>query len=508
MNPDPERIPVIIGVGQLNDRPADPRDGRDPVALATAACRIAAQDAAGGGDADAAADILAAVQYLGVVKQVSFPSLVDLAAPLAAALGIAPAFICQTAMPSGDSPVRLLNDAANLIGSGKISLALVGGAEALRTAAARVAAAEDGRRLDPVREAPHRTRTGYAAEHGLIAPTDVYPLYENAMRPSLGQSLDQAQAETGAIWSLFSQVAAANRHAWVRRSASAEEITCPSAANRPISFPYTKLQVANSSVNQGAAFLVASAAEARRRAIPESRWIYVGNGAAAREPDDLLARDRFDRSASMQAALAGALAVNGLSTGDLDAVELYSCFPCIVKLARREIDWPIDRPASQVGGLTFGGGPVGNYMSHAICAMAARLRESGGTGLLFGNGGLATSNHVLPLSASPLSAASFPRDYDVQQAAEALRQTVPPLDEGYIGPATVETWTVTYDRDHRPGGGAVIARTPEGARTLAAIAPEDAAVIALFTGGDGEAVGRAGKIVHRNGKRTWSLDLN
>ena len=45
------------------------------------------------------------------------------------------------------------------------------------------------------------------------------------------------------------------------------------------------------------------------------------------------------------------------------------------------------------GGLTFGGGPIGNYMSHAVASMVGKLRETGGKGLLFANGGYAT--HVL-----------------------------------------------------------------------------------------------------------------
>ena len=41
MTRNPERIPVILGVGQVNDRPADPRDGMDPVALMAEALRRA-----------------------------------------------------------------------------------------------------------------------------------------------------------------------------------------------------------------------------------------------------------------------------------------------------------------------------------------------------------------------------------------------------------------------------------------------------------------------------------
>ena len=38
---DPERIPVIIGVGQINDRPADPDQGMDSLGLMVAALRAA-----------------------------------------------------------------------------------------------------------------------------------------------------------------------------------------------------------------------------------------------------------------------------------------------------------------------------------------------------------------------------------------------------------------------------------------------------------------------------------
>ena len=37
---DPERIPVIIGVGQINDRPDDPDQGLDSLGLMVAALQV------------------------------------------------------------------------------------------------------------------------------------------------------------------------------------------------------------------------------------------------------------------------------------------------------------------------------------------------------------------------------------------------------------------------------------------------------------------------------------
>src|SRR3546814_6466407 len=63
--------------------------------------------------------------------------------------------------------------------------------------------------------------------------------------------------------------------------------------------------------------------------------------------------------------------------------------------------------------------------------------------------------------------ASFPQDFDYQAEAEAKRGPEPELVEDYAGPATIESYTVFYGRDATPKAGVVVARTPEGKRTLA-----------------------------------------
>ena len=130
---DPERIPVIIGVGQINDRPEDPDQGLDSLGLMIEALKIA--------DADAGGGLLAELDSLAIVDQISFHHLGKLCEPLAAAIGANPAINYQSAAPHGDTPVRLLNEAANRIGAGEVKLAAIVGAEALRTAAGRAAKA-------------------------------------------------------------------------------------------------------------------------------------------------------------------------------------------------------------------------------------------------------------------------------------------------------------------------------------------------------------------------------
>ena len=108
---DETRIPVIVGGGQINDRPADDEAGRDPLGLMQAALLVADVDAGGGW--------LSQIDTLAVVDQISFPELGDVSRPLADVLGASPRQCFKTRYPSGDSPVLLLNEAANRIAAGE-----------------------------------------------------------------------------------------------------------------------------------------------------------------------------------------------------------------------------------------------------------------------------------------------------------------------------------------------------------------------------------------------------
>ncbi|HXQ10219.1 MAG TPA: acetyl-CoA acetyltransferase [Caulobacteraceae bacterium] len=498
MADDPARIPVIIGVGQVNDRPTDPAAGLDPLGLMQAALKEADRDAGDGW--------IARLDSLALVDQISFRELGDLSAPLAEALGVTPRLCYETPYASGDSPIRLLNEAAQRIASGEVAVAAVVGGEALRTAAQRAAQAAGGSASDHniMRQGANRAPPSLRQRYSLLVPVDVYPLYENAGRAAYGQTLAEAQAESGKIWSLFSEVAAKNPGAWIRKPVSPEEIVTPSAANRPIAFPYNKLMVANSSVNQGAGFILTSFAEALAAGVDERRLVYVGAGAAAHEPNDVLARDRYDHSPSMAVSIERALSLNGLTSADIDMVELYSCFPCVPKMARRILDWPLERPATVFGGLTFGGGPIGNYMSHAVVSMVAALRERGRVGLLFANGGIATTNHTIALGRAPFAPETVLQPFDVQAEADARRGPAPPLDEDYVGAGLVETYTVFYERDGRPRFGTIVGRGPDGQRFLAKVPAADEAGIAFLTDGQVEAVGSRGQAVAGDdGDRLW-----
>ena len=81
-----------------------------------------------------------------------------------------------------------------------------------------------------------------------------------------------------------------------------------------------------------------------------------------------------------------------------DAIELYSCFPCVPKMARRTLGLGADVQPTVTGGLTFFGAPLNTYMTHAACAMVRKLRDGAKLGLLYGQGGFVTKHHALVLS--------------------------------------------------------------------------------------------------------------
>ncbi len=478
-----DRIPVIIGTGEINDRPAIDSEGLSSPELMAQALERA--------DAEAGGGWLARIEMLDIVNQISWP-VEDLPGTVVQRLGIAPAHLA-TGSVSGEAPVRYLNEAANRIARGECRVAAVTGGEALRTAAARSrAGAADKPSKEMLRARAEAAASPLRLRYGLLTPTDIYPLYEAGTRARWGQSFAEAQAESARIWADFSAVAADNPAAWIRRTHTPDEIATASPENRPIAHPYTKLMVANSAVNQGAALILTSLAAARAAGLPDERLIYVWAGAGAKEPSDFLHRDGFDHSAAMEAVLDETLARNGLETEQLDHVELYSCFPCVPKMARRIIDWPETKPASMIGGLTFAGGPIANYMSHAAAGMVHRLRAGGRFGLLYGNGGYVTGNHALILSREPPPAELLAREHDVQGLADARRRSIPPLLETYEGPGTIESCTVLYGRDAAPRQGVVIGRTPAGERFVARVRPDDDATIGLLLSQRGEPVGSAG----------------
>jgi len=499
-NTSEDRIPVIVGIGEIVDRPKDISKGLEPLALLEEALRRA--------EADSGAKLLGEIGSLDVVNFLSWRYR-DPEQLLAKRLDVAPAH-CYYGLVGGESPIRYLHEAAQRIARGECSVAAVCGAEAQSTATKAERAGITLPWTPFAHDVPEPKRGAafqkpLAVKLGVFRPITVYPLYESATSAQWGQSPREALAESGALWSTYSRVASENPNAWLKKRFSSEEITAPSPDNRLIAWPYTKLMVANPTVNMGAALLLTSLAKARAAGIAEDRLVYPLGGASAEEPRDYLLRDQFYESHPQNAVLKAVMHLAGGDGKKFDAIELYSCFPCVPKMARRTLGLGTDVQPTVTGGLTFFGAPLNTYMTHAACAMVRRLRSGARLGLLYGQGGFVTKHHALVVSRdAPRGAIS--QDTSVQAEADRNKRRVPEFVTEAAGKGQVESFTVIFRANGEVEHGAVMLRTEQNTRTLARVKAEDGTTLAHLMNMDRTPVGSTGAIaMAKDGVPQWRV---
>jgi hypothetical protein len=198
----PDRIPVIVGIGEITDRPKEITDGLEPLALLVEALKRA--------EADSGAALLGAIDSLDVVNFLSWryrePEKL-----LSSRLGIHPKHAYYGPV-GGESPIRYLHEAAQRIARGESSVAAICGAEAQSTAT-RAERAGITLPWTPFAHDVDEPKRGAAFQKpmavklGVFRPVSVYPFYEAATSAHWGQTPREATAESGALWSTYSQVA-------------------------------------------------------------------------------------------------------------------------------------------------------------------------------------------------------------------------------------------------------------------------------------------------------------
>src|SRR3982075_4013798 len=293
-----DRMPVIVGIGEIVDRPKEIAEGLEPLALLEQALKRA--------EADSGVKLLGEISSLDIVNFLSWRYR-DPEVQLSKRLGIKPAHAYYGPV-GGESPIRYLHEAAQQIARGECSVAAVCGAEAQNTATKAERAGVDLPWTPFAYDVPEPKRGAafqkpMAVKLGVFRPITVYPLYEAASSAHWGQTPREAMAESGQLWSTYSSVASQNPNAWLKRRFTSEEITTPTPDNRLIAWPYNKLMVANPTVNMGGAILMTSLAKARAAGVAEDRLVHVWGGASAEEPRDYLIRDQYYESHPQKAGL-------------------------------------------------------------------------------------------------------------------------------------------------------------------------------------------------------------
>ena len=482
---------VIIGVGQVTDRPAEGAryaERPTPLDLMVQALRRAADDSGVGARALAELDELIAIGSF--TWHTADPALL-----VADELGVTPTRTRLTPT-GGNLPQKLVHELARRIEAGELEAAAVVGAEAMNASAlAKKEGVPTGWRTqgDDVPSPPRveDDRIPFTAEeyaNGLTLPVEVYPLFENARRARLGWSLDEQRQRLGELWANFARVASSNPYAWLRDAPSASTIATPSPSNRLVASPYTKLLVANLPVDMGAAYLITSYGRAKRLGVADDAMIFPQAGADATDHWFVSDRPVLDGSPAMT-AIWSALQAFGVEADHLAALDLYSCFPTVVQTACDVLGvdaFDPSRVPTLTGGLTFGGGPGNNYVTHSIAAMVERLRGTSEQGLVTGLGWFSTK-HAWGTYATTPPREGF-RHRDVQDLVDA--QTTCPRRQG-DGDVTIESYTVTVNREGVATKAIVAGRFRDGARVWTHSDDADVASVALTT----ELIGRAATIV-------------
>ena len=383
------RTPVLVGYGQVNQHDEDP--DVEPIDLMAAAARAAADPR-----------VLAAVDSVRIVNILSWRYR-DPGRLLANQIHADGAGTRYTGV-GGNVPQTLVNQACLDIQAGRADVVLIAGAETFRT---RTRLRNRGLKPGwtsqdesvPFAEGANANLPMVGAAElriNLDRPSYVYPLFEQALRVTAGESADDHRRRIGELWARFNDVAQHNPYAWSRTPLSAEQIWQPGEDNRMVSWPYTKLMNSNNMVDQGAAIVLASAEKAIHLQIPTERWVFPIAGTDAHDTYAVGERLELDQSPAIRIGGRRVLELAGVGVDDIDLVDVYSCFPSAVQVAAAELGLPVDdadRPLTVTGGLTFAGGPWNNYVTHSIATMAERLAGTPGRrGLITANGGYLTKH--------------------------------------------------------------------------------------------------------------------
>ena len=472
MTIDP-RTPVIVAVGQSEQRFANPFDSLEPIDLLAEAVHDA-------GKHKSIKHLTAKADTICVIDMMSW-DYADPAKSLARRIHADPRRTIATST-GGNSPQMMLNHLAREIQSGVTEVAILGGVECVNTR-------WRARKIDPpvvldwstdadppcpnVMGDPRPGTSDYENAHAAFAPTSVYPLFETAIRHASGRSIEEHRREVGALWEHFASQAAKNPRAWSKTAYSADEITLTSPTNRMVVFPYTKLMCANIDVDQAAAIVMCSYGAATEAGVPSDEMVFPWSGAEANDHYFFTERWSLADSPAIATAVSTALAAAEIGMDDISQMDLYSCFPSAVQLAMRALKLKgpksDSRPLTLTGGLGFAGGPGNAYVVRSIAAMVDACRETpGSVGLVTALGWYATKHAAGIYSTTPPStsngAAAFVEKTETQPLVDSLPSREPA--GAYTGAAKIEATAVVMERDGSPSQGIISALCPDGRRVL------------------------------------------
>jgi acetyl-CoA C-acetyltransferase len=425
---------------------------------------------------------------------------------IARALGIKPQRLFTTAT-GGNTPQMLVNHFAGEVADGRAEVVLATGGEVLASLMKRVLSGEDmdhwGDDEAPIDPScilgnfePGVNEVERA--HSLHFMTNSYPLLENGWRHHLGHSPEAHLQHLGDFLSPMTAIASQNPYAWFPVERSSEEIATETKANRLVGYPYTKYMNSIMRVDQGAAWLMMSVGKARELGISEDKWVFIHGAADVTEIWNITERVDYHSSPAIKLLGQKAFAMAGWNIGDVNYLDIYSCFPSAIQLAAHELGVAVNDPRRMTvtGGLPYYGGAGNAYAMCSIAEMMNKLRaKPGSKGLVTANGWILTKHSMGLYSTEPWQG-PWHRENPALYQVEIDKLEHPSLAASPSGAGTVETYTVVKVRGDKQLG-VVIGRLDNNDRFLAFV-PNDEALFQKMKAGD--FVGARGQV--QSGEKT------
>ncbi len=470
------RTPVIIGIGFHRERTDDPRESSEPYQLMVQAVRAAARDA--GSEA-----LLARLESISVPQgmwQYRNPGKL-----VADALGFPSA---QSVIADlGVLQLTLLSDLCRAIAAGELEMGVVTGGEAqfreLRSMITRHPVADTRQpESTPLPDVHHTSPDPFCSDlegrRGLHVPAEHFAIIESALRHAEGVGVEEHRDRLASLYAGFSEIAAANPRAWRREPTSADEIRNPSPKNGMLAFPYTKRHCSNWNVNQAVAILVCSLEKAEQLGLDPAGWVHPLAAAESKHVVVLAQQRRLHSHSGTILCGERVLALAEVTTRDLTAAELYSCFPAAIQSFARDLKVPAGCPITVTGAMPFAGGPFNHFSLEGVARMVEVLRPGGRErriGLVSNLSGIFGKQACLLLSNVP---GDHGYRYEDVTAAAAEQDAPLPLLEEYAGPATIVGYTVVF-QGAVPSHAIAICDTPADERTV--VRSEDGALLEAMT---------------------------
>lgn len=452
--------PVLVGVAAVQQKLDDYQQALEPADLMAQALRDAAEDAG-------CQDLLLQADEIMVPKSLWGYS--DPGRLIAGAIGATSATTLLAEF--GILQQSLLTRACQRIEAGECQIVLVTGGEArYRSLCAAKAGGEASETVQVDIEPDITLRpedemwSPVESASGLGMPVGYYAILDSALRYKQGLSVDAHRDQMAKMYSRLSELAADNPDAWSDEVVAADHIRDHSTANRMLAFPYTKHHNSQWNVDQAAGLILCSVGMAESLGIARKQWIFPRAFTESNFMSVVASRKDLGASEGFRIAGKTVMELAGIDFSDIRLCELYSCFPFAVRVQLQEFGLSSQHNVSVTGGMTFGGGPLNNFVFQATVRMAQLLRQNPAeVGLVTTVSGMSTKQACALWSATPGVDGWACADVtdEVREASEVCEVVA-----NYSGGGSVAGYTVLY-QGMDPWRAVAVFDLPDGRRTVA-----------------------------------------